>query len=209
MGVDAEMFVKVRAPLAARRVKRLAYEMAEAFGPDKFFIARGDDMGGYVSRALAEVKEYEQDGPTLRPKDGEQFLRVHLWTRYYGEGYERGNLPLIIMVAEWLEHRIIQEPGVRSLEVWYGGDSSGICASRFDAKARLALFKHFVNQGHAPYHAGWGTTPGLSRDCKFCEEPMRQTMWGGNDTGGFYCAGCGLYEVTRDRGCTWAKEKAA
>ena len=203
MGVDAEMFVKVRPPLSDRQVQRLAYELGAAFGPERFWVVR--EHGWH---SLEAISKYEQDGPTIRPKAGEQFIRVRLGTRYYGEGYERGDLPTILMVAEWLEHRIPQEKGHPSAEVWYGGDSSGICAKRFDAEARLRLFRYFVKNGHEPYRSYGGDDGTLSRHCSFCNEPMRRTMWGGGDErGGFSCDGCGLYEVTKDHGRTWAAEK--
>jgi hypothetical protein len=200
MGIDAEMFVRVRPPLSEDRVRRLSYEAVSAFGTGKLWVDRE-----HGRRPIYAVDRYEQDGPTLRPKKGEQFLRLSMWARYYGEGYERGDLPTIIMLAEWLEHRVRAEPGNESAEVWYGGDSSGVCAAPFGAKERLALFVHFVEVGHAPYRSGWSTDSALSRRCDFCDEPMRQYMFGGRD--GFECEGCGLQEVTPDRGRTWEKQK--
>lgn len=197
MGVDAEMFVKVRPPMTDRQVQRIAFEMAGAFGHEKFWIDREQNR-----RALTVVEDYTQDGPTIQPKTGEQFVRVSLWSRYYGEGYERGDAPLIIMVAEWLEHRLRAEPGNVSAEVWYGGDSSGINAYRFDAKARLALFKHFVGSAHRPYDRGWDEERGLSRHCKFCDEPMNRYGYGANYAS-FACRGCGLEEESRDGFRTW------
>lgn len=201
MGVDAEMFVRVRPPLSDRQIQRLGFEMGGAFSPGKFWVDRKQNR-----RALYAIDRYEQDGPTLRPKEGEQFVRVQLWDRFYGEGYERGDLPFIIMVAEWLEHRIRAVDGNESAEVWYGGDSSGICATRFDAKRRLELFRYFVEQAHRPYRTGWDLGGAkLSRHCTFCDEPMVQYMWGGADRAGFSCHGCGLQEKTENGGMTWAE----
>jgi len=46
-------------------------------------------------------------------------------------------------VAEWLERRVPE------CVVWYGGDSSGICAELFDTPARKKLLEHFASEnGH-------------------------------------------------------------
>lgn len=206
MGVDAEMFVRTRQPLMPEQVKLLAWEMGEAFGADRFWIFKEFDP---PCRALAIVDIYEQDGDDIVPEDGEQFIRVYPSTRYYGKGYERGDLPFLIMLAEWLERRI------PSGQVWYGGDSSGICAERFDVSARTALLDHFARVGHFPYSGDPRTgsdqsrihDDGLRRICNFCEMPMRRYGWGGSTYGAFYCVGCGLDESTHDGGATWKSKE--
>ena len=190
MGVDAQMLVKTRAPLDAKAVRRLSVDLCEAFGHDKFMV--WEDWKDYETdavvgrHALEIVGEYGQDGDSIFPEPGETLIEVHFMGRYYGEGYERGDLGLIINVASWLEARI---PGAR---IFYGGDSSGICAEPFDAEARAALWAHFCRVGHRPYRGGFGTfrQSGAVMQCGFCDEGMIDTG-GSRDRTFYYCSGCG------------------
>lgn len=50
MGVDAEMFVRVRRPLTPKKVQRLAYEIASAFGPKSFFVSKEHGRCDHCSR---------------------------------------------------------------------------------------------------------------------------------------------------------------
>jgi len=180
MGIDAEMFVKTKIKFTGKELKRLAYELASSYGAGNFFIDREKRWEG--KHCLNFIDKYEQDSPiTIYPKENEYFIRINLWTRYYGIRYERGDLPLILSVAEWMENKIPE------CEVWYGGDSSGIEAIHFDKKERTKLFKHFVTVNHTPYirafeynHKEW---------CNFCDEPMVQYGFGGNYAA-FRCTGC-------------------
>ena len=115
-------------------------------------------------------------------------------SRYYGPGYERGDYATIYLVAQWIERMI---PGG---EVWYGGDSSGVNATRFDKDAREALLDHFFEFGNGPYENGFGSgMPAVP--CTFCgDEPMAH--YGGYGTISYWeCCGCGrkaLYEKRYD-----------
>lgn len=198
MGIDARMFVKVRPPKTAAEVRALAVELAAAFGPDRFCIAR--QVGG-GQHAVEIIGHYAQDGPDVLPEPGEQFLECHLCTRYYGPGYERGDLAFIMGVAGWFLHRL---PGC---EVWYGGDSSGVLAVRLDAAGMTALWTHFA--GHRHQARGWEPDFATERQrCEFCDEGMR--CCGGGAHGQyvmFRCRGCGLEVETRDGGATWRERK--
>lgn len=76
---------------------------------------------------------------------------VNVLRAYYGVGYERGDLPLLIRIAEWLEVRL---PGC---QVLYGHDSDGETYP-FDAAARAKLRRYYENVGHRPY-ADRGISP--------------------------------------------------
>ena len=189
MGIDAEMFVKTKKVHSEDEVLRLAYRICEAFGHKRFLISKDSTFGPH--HALSIIDEYEQDGDTLYPENDEQFIRVHLCTRYYGIGYERGDLPLLISIAEWLEINI---PG----EVWYGGDSSGVIAEPFNRNVRDELFRHFAACGHSPYRAGWNSIgDGGSQYCEFCHHDMDQNGFGKNYMA-FICFGCGERRAYRD-----------
>lgn len=200
MGVDAEMFVRTRSGYIPEQVREMAHDLAEAFGYSHFVIARPGKHSWLPQgrHALELVDVYEQDGPPIYPCVGEQFIQVHLFTRYYGKGYERGNWPFIDGVIRWLKMRI------PDAEVWYGGDSSGICAELMDEAARNKLWRLFVKAGHKPYvhYDGWGHDR-EKPTCDFCSAPMANYLWGPSGRRGFCCHGCGLKLWTDDGGKTF------
>lgn len=203
MGIDAEMFVRTKSHISEAMFRKLRWEMVAAFGADRFWI--WDDAHD-KQHALERVFEYRQDGDTILPEAGETFLRVNLGTRYYGcDGYERGDLPFIVAVADFLERRV--DGG----EVWYGGDSSGVCAAPFGREVREKYLDHFAVVGRMPYagdpRSGRQDWLGDNHDwahrrCHFCDEPMMRNGSGA----GFallQCYGCGFSEQTHDHGKTW------
>lgn len=189
MGVDAQMLIRTRQSMSAAGVRRLSGSLAAAFGPDRFWIwdDHKNEDGTIGRHALELVKEYHQDGDPIFPEPGETFIEVHLGTRYYGKGYERGDISLIIHVSEWLEANI------PDAKIFYGGDSSGITAEPFDVETRRELFAYFARSGHEPYTSHFGAGK-AGRDCGFCLRPMSNVGGGGNKTF-FYCAGCGKQEI--------------
>ncbi len=209
MGIDAEMFVRTRATISDEEVRRLSWEVAEAFGADRFWIWNHDSCSG-ARRAIERVEVFDaHDAELITPELGETFLVVNPCTRFYGEGYERGDLPFLIALAQWLEIRV---PGG---EVWYGGDSSGEEAKPFDEARRVQLFQHFATYGHRPY-AGDPRTGNddhlarfskrdqwATRTCDFCQQPMMRNGWGGDTFAAMECYGCGKSETTNDGGKTW------
>jgi len=207
MGVDMQMFVKNPNPLKKDEVLAISYSLCEKFSVDKFFVQRPGESSFYKNgrHALEIIKQYEQDGPTIKPQDGEQFIEVHLWTRFWGDGYERGDILLAINVAEFLETQFPE------CEVWMGGDSSGINAELFDKVARAKAKKLFFKVGHAPYRENNSVGDFGGRYCGFCQHQMNQYGFGGQGNyAGFICYGCGLKEETRDAGKSWqdiTKEK--
>lgn len=184
MGVDAQMLVRVPRKLRPAEVFREAVRIARAFASDTFFIDRPGK--GYGRRkktgrhALTIETKYEQDGDPIIAEPDETLVEVHLWGRYYGPGYERGDLVTILAVARWL--RGVWPDGV----VWYGGDSSGIVAEPLDAEAEAALWSHYMSaQGRAYFAGRWDNTT-VMHDCDFCKAALSSV----NATK-FYCMSCG------------------
>lgn len=188
MGIDAQMLLKVNGEVSEDQVLALAVNAYERFG-NVLFVWNSDDLGG-KRHCITRVDRYEQDGDDIMPEPGETFLEVHLSGRYYGEGYERGNLPGYIMLAEYFESVI---PGVK---VMYGGDSSGVCAEGFGKQERDALFAHFVKVGHNPYESGFDHEHD-GPDCELCKIQMIRCGWG-RDYKKWYCRGCGTTIEERD-----------
>lgn len=188
MGVDARMFVRLHAEacLSEAQINKLAAKMCATFGVKHFSINKEERSWFPVRHALSIVPNgvWEQDGPDIVASPGEQFIQVHFWTRYYGDGYERGNWLLIKAVAEFLESHI------PSGKVYYGGDSSGICATRFGTTARAKLHRHFLENGHAPYR-GYLGRGSMSEICRFCGGMRFNNMGGSLHETFLECDGCG------------------
>lgn len=198
MGIDIGMFVKIKGKenfLSKKKVLALSYDICEAFGHDWFWIDREGRYDKAGKHALEIVGVYYQDGPSVYANKDTQLIEVSTIHRYYGEGYERGDLPKIYCVAKWLEDRITK--GV----VYYGGDSSGVLAEKFGHKEREALWKHFVKVGHEPYTSVFEEKD-KSRMCDFCQHKMTQYGFGQNYAA-WICKGCGLKEKTDDGGVTY------
>ena len=229
MGVDARILVKVKVKGSERITEEqaieLSYRAGVTFGSEEFLIIHPQHAAMYSGprRAISIIPPYDtghryweegdpnndhhlkgktlyfQDGPNIEAEPDEQFLEVSVQTRYYGEGYERGDLPFIILLSEWLEYVI---PGC---EVWYGGDSSGIEAELFDRQARDVLKGHYFDHGHEPYISSpyRDYLHPIRPRCEFCGGKVMANSGGGPGSGGKpidfnTCSGCG-YAVISDR----------
>lgn len=194
MGVDAQMFVKTKQKLSANDVRALSVHAFAAFGSSILSVTRPGEFSFWPEgrHALELIEAYGQDGPDITPKVGEQFIAVNLAGRYYGPGYERGPLHDYIAVASWLEHHI------PDAKVFYGGDSSGICAESFGETDRRAFLLHFNEHGHAPYRHDWSDGKGRPPLCDFCSQDYTQNGQGPEGWAAFYCHGCG-HELERER----------
>lgn len=157
-------------------------------------------------KPVGDGKAYFQDGGTIYAADGEWFLEVSLWTRYYGVGYERGDLMTICAVAEWIEANIPKAT------VFYGGDSSGVEAESFDSAAREKLKRHFYSQHGRDYfnHEWFGRAGGKAprpNPCGLCIPGEPRFNQHGSGMGGAFiavnCAGCGKSFESNDAGQTW------
>jgi hypothetical protein len=185
MGVDAMMYVELKEGMDKLAVRRAAAELSEAFGESRFFIQR--DNSRHALNDIAD-SEYPEDAECFNRPGVAQWLRVSLWTRYYGEGYERGDFGLLYMIALWLEARF---PGAVIL---YGGDCDDEYPL-FDKARRDELFAHWVKNGGRPYRGGWGKAPA----CDFCGGYPMTNCGGGNGQEFISCGGCG-YKGIRDNG---------
>lgn len=204
MGIDAQMFLRVPYKPDAAQIKQWSYAICESLGAQHFFIDREGKYGELPRGAMSLIDVYEQDGPKIVPETGETFIELHLWDRWYGKDYERGDLLTLCAIAEWCEQN------VPDCQVWYGGDSSGVEAVPFPEEARRDLRQHLYSQDGRAYYASDfipsqdGITPDTS-NCALCitgKKPIRHG-WG-KDYAKFSCHGCGQKFVTRDGGKTWS-----
>ena len=102
----------------------------------------GDDK--YCREPLTPIKG---NARSLIPvEDGSsQWYDVGLWGAVYEWGYERGDLPLFVRVAEWFEKRL------PACEVWYGNDCTEESIHFFGRRERECLTKYYEEVGHEPY----------------------------------------------------------
>lgn len=228
MGVDAEMFVRIKGRehwLSDADELGAAYDLASTLGSDNFMITLGEypDQPTWehhalsIMRPVADASDAEdngldakhvgrvawtQDGDPIFAADDEQLIKIHLWTRYYGEDYARGDWPTIRAVAEWCELRF---PGA---EIWYGGDSSGICAAPLTRARRDQLNEFYLTKGRKPYtrDRGWDSVfaGGQTLACPICKVGMI-TCGGGQGDTFWYCDGCDKKAVTSPAGTQWLK----
>ncbi len=197
MGVDAEMVVRWDQELTDAELLRLSYETVAAFGTKKLWVRRDGEYGA-PRHALSRGTDYE-----LVPDPGafKTLLTVHLWTRYYGSGYERGDLPFILSLTRWFRTRL------DGCTIYYGGDSGEALLELTSPEGEGELWQHFVDNQHFPYTKGWDRTSDdaiPTPRCDFCDEPTLRYGWGnGGLFGAFNCPGCGWTQKTQDGGKTW------
>lgn len=160
----------------------------------------------YADAAEEVGRIYRQDGDPIVAEPGEWLLELSLWTRYYGPGYERGDILTICSIAEWCEANL------QPCAVWYGGDSSGVVASLFDDGARRAMKAHLFGPSGRDYFNLFGhalSSPGdrlaLPDLCGLCipEEPRFVRNGFGQNFASVSCAGCAKRFESRDNGATW------
>lgn len=199
MGVDVRMWVGWPETDNVDE-SSLAYDIAEAFGAHHFWIFRGQE---YQRKAISKDERYvDTDSPMLayfsELRPGRVWREVHIATRFYGPGYERGDLPLILAVARWLKSR------VPTAVVMYSGDSGPESAfNEMTPEYESELWGHFSSVGHKPYATSWDVVDGIPYpECDLCQRTMLRHGIG-NNYGAFSCPGCGHYAGTKDGGLTW------
>lgn len=97
----------------------------------------------------------------------------------------------------WLRRRF---PGG---EVWYGGDSSGICAELMTDERLRRLDDHFYAHGRRPYvrykQSGSDTLIGHRAPVCGCADVATVHTGGGRDRSFWWCDGCGAAYITSAR----------
>lgn len=227
MGVDAEILVRISGKqnwLSGDEVKRLAYEIGTGF-PSDFFFTMHPSQGLFkeTRRALEIMKPIEdaeyhgldaehlgkvvwtQDGDPIVAGDDEQFIKVNLYGRYYGPNYERGDWPSLRACIYWLSVRLPQA------QVWYGGDSSGMCVQHATTQFLADMDMHWALHTRRPYVRYKNNFKGLFGAmpmdnveppiCQLCEVPMADGG-GSRDYGFFWCDGCGAKASKHHSGTT-------
>lgn len=221
MGIDAQLLLRVRSSVTEDDLRHWSWQLAETIGADKLYWLHEGKNGAekpciwFAPRYQLDDDNplplgsiYYQDGEDIVAQPGEILLEIDPLTRYYGPGYERGDILHICAIAEWCELNI------PNCEVWYGGDSSGVEATLFDAAARLEMKKHLYSKNGRDYFRGRmdglfpheaACRPDVS-SCKLCptkSNAMLSRYGFGQNFAAYHCAGCGQNFITRDNGQTW------
>lgn len=191
MGLDAVMVVRLSAPITDADLVDASYRLAEAVGGEQFMLSTNAAIDqDKRQRALNRVTDSYQVPSGCAMSDGE-WLDVAFCGRYYGPGYERGNLWIYIQTAEWLLRNFT------GCAVYYGGDSGGP-NDEWTSTLRDELIAHWAEHGHRPYHQNrWGQRPSVpDPECPLCEKPATQYGSGGQFAS-WTCDACGRHWVWR------------
>lgn len=196
MGVDAQILLKFNYDPTDQQLRELQYNLMHRFGKGMFIST--DYKTKENKMFLIRCNEFYQDGDTITPKENETLVEVMLWGRYYGEGYERGDGLKISAMLLYLS----QQPNI---EVWYGGDSSGITAQQYDQNRALNLLNYFLINGNFPYDQYFTRDEENSAPlCSYCQIPMNRFGFG-QSYAAFNCLGCNEQKIARDESyAKWA-----
>ena len=206
MGVDARILIKIIKPeswLNPTSLRQLSAQLTNVIGPEFFFL-RPEENRHALSFVLEETRRwaekypedfsrFDPNGPAIWSQDGddivaepnEQFIEVHVGGRYYGENYARGDWKSLSWIMMWCIFNI------PDCEVWYGGDSSGICAEHMTSRRMNKMTKYFLTMGGDEY---WMNKPG-QYTCEFCNTKVINSG-GGAECGFYHCDSCGSQWVT-------------
>jgi hypothetical protein len=205
MGVDARILIKIVKPeswLNSTQLRRLSAQLTSVIGPDNFFL-RPEENRHAISFVLEEnrkwAKKYPKDYPNFNPnetvysQDGddivaepnEQFLEVHVSDRYYGEDYARGDWKTLSFILMWCVFNIPDS------EIWYGGDSSGLCAEHMTSERMNRMTRYYLTSGNDEY---WMNKKG-QYICEFCGCCVVNSG-GGAEVGFYHCGSCNSQWVT-------------
>lgn len=155
MGLDAQMLFRSPRLLGDAELARLNHDLVRTFYHPLGCMGYPDQLRKVAISRTARG-DFGQDGFGKDSEPGEdrrippanraggEWYWVSLSGRYYGVGYEWGDIWGFIGIAEWIEFRV---PGS---EVWYGSDTHDFLEP-FPKPVRDKLAKHFLAVGHGEY----------------------------------------------------------
>lgn len=217
MGIDARILLRNISVINATDANILLWSrgLCRAIGGKRFSLDREHSTHA-ITRTGSRWREegdpapgqvWQQDGDDINAHPGECLLEVHVWTRFYGVSYERGDLLTLCNIAEWCEMKI------PSCEVWYGGDSSGCCAEPWGIVERHKLKQHLFSNEGRDYFKSFYSRPPLQHEfaperpvCSLCRIGMTRNGWG-NQYARYFCNDCSYATITNDGGKTWTEPK--
>lgn len=212
MGVDARILIKITNPkshLDAKQLRQLSAQLSNVIGHEHFFL-RPEDNRHAISFVIDNNGEYPDEyeeihgvpfdpngpanfgqdsaeDPDIVAEPNEQFLEVHVWSRYYGEHYARGDWKTLSWTLMWCFFNI------KDCEVWYGGDSSGVLMEQMTPDRMTEMTKFYLTSGNDTY---WANTKTIFK-CEFCTCGVINSGGGGNIKY-WHCDSCGSQWVTQN-----------
>lgn len=202
MGVDAELYIRVPGKLSHQALRKISVDLVIAFGAHPFFLSRPEDNwlgakdypNGRHALSIANKKDHY-----LAIEEGSTLVECHLSGRYYGPGYERGDIVSILGIAKWLRARFDKDlrerdertaAGFAQCTLYYGGDSSS-SLDVLDDKLEAELWDHFCSKDSRNYFTkGWNPSGTTMPPCNFCKIDM-VSSGGGGACVYVHCNGCG------------------
>lgn len=215
MGIDAEMYADIPDTVTPEDVLKVSRRMVDCFGTQPFWLMsskpsyRDIKMAAKqtLPHALYLIDEESQDSnetPYIKPKKGRQFVKVSLGGRYYGKGYERGDIGTPILIARFLKHHW------PDAKCFYGGDSSGVLYDEMTEDWETEILTHLFTVGHEPYRGVMSFTE-VGEKTPTCPRCLTNLIRNGTGQGGqwgvFYCNSCDLQLETNDNGKTYTNRK--
>lgn len=229
MGIDAAILIRKvpKRVVTDEWLRETSWLMCQSLGADRFwfhddqpplhkskFYAEDAEHYGLKGKKLEDGDVYTQDGPPIVAEEGECLLEVSMWSRWYGIGYERGDLIFLCSIAEWFEANLPE------CEVWYGGDSSGVEAEPFTEVMRKKLKNHLYSGKGRDYFNNFDKPSAINpegdrhefgkpKPCAICPGGTYHGFRNGWGTSYalYSCPGCGKSAKTTDSGQTWVQEK--
>lgn len=231
MGIDAEFFLSIKGNknhIKADEILKHSVRMSKALGHEHFFIQ--DEEGkknprwgkwhhamsivdklsakeakeGYMTEEHAGKVVWQQDGEPYVAEKDEQLVRIHVWGRYYDEGYARGNWSFYRTLYAYC--RIMYPEAT----LYYGGDSSGVTAEPLTEERVRQIDEYFFVKAHSEYVRGFSNifTRELKKipECPVCETAMTSNG-GGQGTSFFYCQSCSYKGTANNKTGEFTKEE--
>lgn len=183
MGLDAEIVLQVPHLMTDAEVRDLAVQFGLRFH-DEVWVRRPSYQSRSGERALVVLRRDDENRGCLTkhvpkvPHVPETLLEVSTAMRYYGPGYERGPLVVILAMASYLG---------RFGTVYYGSDGDARLRA-LDAEYRDELWQHFVGPDGLAYRFGSRWDP-AQLICDWCQIRMADVMSRGSDRG-YVCLSC-------------------
>lgn len=195
MGVDAEMVIRLECKPSREDVLRWSWSLCESIGAEHFWLDAAEGRS-----ALLWLDDADEDADLHAPYGAG--LYVQTFMRYYGEGYERGDLLVICAIAEWAEQNI---PGA---SVEYGGDCND-SLTPFGRERREQLRAHLYGHAGRAYYKDRPSEPSYPKPprCGICKPsgPEFHRCGFGANYCAVSCAGCGKSWTSHDHGATFVE----
>lgn len=130
MALNAHMLVRLFSDISDSEIQSVRNELYESFG-GSCFVAECEEAEPSGFAPFTRIDNIAGVSDVL-PECGHWF-DMNLALRYFGPGYPKGNLDLILRIADWVLCRLTDA------EVWYGNDSDEVTIKKLTDAYRHEL----------------------------------------------------------------------